>query len=230
MPRQPLALPAIVFFDAVGTLISPEPSAPAVYATVGRRFGSRLDESTIAARFRAAFQRQEETDRAGGLRTGEEREVARWRAIVGEVLDDVPDAEACFHELYAHFARPEAWRCTTGTDDVLNALDERGHILGLASNFDRRLRHLVEGLPPLRPIRNLVISSEIGWRKPAPEFYAEMCRQAGVPAGEILYVGDDLLNDYEGARAAGMRTVLLDPRQRTAVPSTARLISLTELV
>ena len=230
MPRQPLALPAIVFFDAVGTLISPEPSAPAVYATVGRRFGSRLDESTIAARFRAAFQRQEETDRAGGLRTGEEREVARWRAIVGEVLDDVPDAEACFHELYAHFARPDAWRCTSGTEEVLNALASRGHVLGLASNFDRRLRHLVEGLPPLRPIRHLVISSEVDWRKPAPEFYTEMCRQAGTPASEILYVGDDFVNDYEGAQAAGMRAVLLDPRHRMAIPARACLTSLTDLV
>jgi putative hydrolase of the HAD superfamily len=230
MPREPLSLPAVVFFDAVGTLIYPEPSAPAVYATVGRRFGSRLDETTITARFRAAFDRQEEADRAGGLLTGEKREVARWRAIVREALDDVPDAEACFHELYAHFVRPDAWRCTTGTEDVLDALAERGHVLGLASNFDRRLRHLVESLPPLRPIRHLVISSEIGWRKPAPEFYAEMCRQAGTPASEILYVGDDFLNDYEGARAAGLRAMLLDPRQRTALSAQARLTSLTDLV
>jgi putative hydrolase of the HAD superfamily len=229
MPREPLALPPTVFFDAVGTLIYPEPSAPSVYAIVGRRFGSRLDETTLTTRFRAAFHRQEEADRAGGLRTSEEREVARWRSIVREVLDDVPDAEACFHELYAHFARPDAWRCTTGTEDVLNALLGRGHVLGLASNFDRRLRHLVEGLPPLRPIKHLVISSEIGWRKPAPEFYAEMYRQAGSPAAEILYVGDDFVNDYEGAQAAGLQAMLLDPRQRTAVQARARLTSLTDL-
>ncbi len=227
---MPFALPTVVFFDAVGTLIYPEPSAPAVYVTVGRRFGSRLDEATIAARFRTAFHRQEEADRAGVLRTSEEREIARWRTIVGEVLDDVPDAEACFHELYAHFARPDAWRCTAGTQDVLNALAERGHVLGLASNFDRRLRHLSESLPPLRPIRNLVISSEIGWRKPAAEFYAEMIRQACASASEILYVGDDFLNDYEGARAAGLQAMLLDPRQNTALPTQARLTSLLELV
>jgi putative hydrolase of the HAD superfamily len=230
MPREPLALPAVVFFDAVGTLIHPKPSAPAMYAAVGRRFGSRLDETALTARFRAAFRRQEEADYAAGLHTSEEREIARWRAIVLEVLDDVPDPEACFQELYAHFARPDAWRCTAGTKEVLHALSARGHVLGLASNFDRRLHYLVEALPPLRSIRHLVISSEIGWRKPAANFYAEMCRQAGSPAQEILYVGDDFANDYEGARAAGLRAVLLAPRDRAAVPAEATLESLTDLL
>src|SRR5207253_3715625 len=55
-----------VVFDAVGTLITPDPPAPAVYAEVGRKFGSRLGVEVIAARFRAAFRAGEETDRAAG--------------------------------------------------------------------------------------------------------------------------------------------------------------------
>ncbi|HEY7153930.1 MAG TPA: HAD-IA family hydrolase [Gemmataceae bacterium] len=206
-----ISLPPVIFFDAVGTLLHPEPSAPAVYAVVGRRFGSRLDEAAIAARFRAAFQRQEEVDRAAGLRTDEEREIARWRSIVREVLDDVSDMEGCFQELYAHFVGAGSWACAPETADVLGTLAARGHMLGIASNFDHRLRGLAEQLPALRPILHLVISSEIGWRKPAPAFFAEMCRQAGSPADRILYVGDDRLNDYEGARAAGLRAMLIAP-------------------
>ena len=38
------------------------------------------------------------------------REYARWREIVAETLIDVTDAEACFRELHAYFARPDAWR------------------------------------------------------------------------------------------------------------------------
>src|SRR5581483_10886690 len=162
----PFPLPAVVVFDAVGTLIHPEPPAPVVYASVGRRFGSRLDEAAIRTRFRAAFRRQEEADYAGNLRTDERREFARWQAIVGEVLDDVTDAEKCFQELYAHFARADAWRCESQTAEVLAGLAARGHVLGIASNFDHRLRGLVENMPALGPIRYLVISSEVGWRKP----------------------------------------------------------------
>lgn len=227
---MPLSLPPVVFFDAVGTLIHPAPSAPAVYAAIGHRFGSRLDDATIAARFRAAFRRQEEADYAAGLRTDEPREIARWRAIVHEVLDDVSDAEACFQELYAHFARPDAWACLPGTAEVLSTLAARGHVLGIASNFDHRLRGLVEHLPALRPVRHLVISSEIGWRKPTPEFFTEMCRQAGSPPEDVLYVGDDFVNDYEGAKAAGLRAVLLEPIHGASVPVQESISSLSDIL
>ncbi|HEY7308946.1 MAG TPA: HAD-IA family hydrolase [Gemmataceae bacterium] len=229
MPRA-FSLPPVLFFDAVGTLIHPEPSAPSVYTAVGRRFGSRLDEAAIAIRFRAAFRRQEEVDYAGGLRTSEEREVARWLTIVREVLDDVSDAEACFEELYEHFARPDAWACALETAEVLNTLASRGHVLGIASNFDQRLRSLVQHLSALRAVRHLVISSEIGWRKPAREFFAEMCRKARAPWEQILYVGDDPINDYDGARAAGLQAVLLDPHHRASIPPPARLASLTNIL
>jgi putative hydrolase of the HAD superfamily len=207
-------LPAVVYFDAVGTLIHPEPPAPAVYETVGRRFGSRLDEATIRIRFRAAFRRQEEADYADNLRTDEAREVARWRAIVREVLDDVTDTETCFQELYAHFTRTDAWRCEPQTAEVLAELTARGHLLGIASNFDHRLRGLVENIPAFKPIRSLVISSEVGWRKPAREFYAALCQQANSSPEQILYVGDDPINDCLGALGAGLQAVLFAPNQR----------------
>jgi putative hydrolase of the HAD superfamily len=219
-------LPPVVFFDAVGTLLHPEPPAPLVYATLGRRFGTRLDEATLALRFRAAFRRQEEADYANGLRTDEEREIARWRAIVAEVLDDVPEGETCFQELYAHFARADSWRCDPDAAEVLPELVRRGHVLGLASNFDRRLRALVETLPALSAIRHLVISSEIGWRKPAREFFATICQQAAVAPAQILHVGDHPLNDYGGALAAGMQAVLLAKRRRNK----HRIRRLTDLV
>src|SRR5262249_18497827 len=137
---SPLAAVRAVFFDAVGTLLHPEPSAAAVYTAVGRRFGSTLAEAEVSQRFRAAFRRQEELDRAvHGLRTSEEREAQRWRAIVAEVLEDVRDAEGCFATLYDHFARPDAWRLDPGVGEVLRVLSERGLVLGVCSNFDRRL-------------------------------------------------------------------------------------------
>jgi putative hydrolase of the HAD superfamily len=201
-----------VFFDAVGTLIHPEPPAPAVYLAAARRHGSRLDLPAVEARFRAAFARQEAIDRAGQLRTSEERERARWRAIVGEVLDDVAGADRCFDELFAHFSRPASWRCEPGAAATLAALADRGYLLGMASNYDARLRGVAAGLPELRAIRHFVISSEVGWRKPAPEFFAAMCETAGLLPEQVLFVGDDPHNDGDGGRGAGLHVLLLDPR------------------
>src|SRR3954468_9457450 len=109
LARVPRSVRA-VFFDAVGTVIHPEPSAGAAYAEFGRRFGSRLEASEVRRRFAAAFQREEDEDARSGHRTDEGREVQRWRRIVASVLDDVADREGCFAPLYEHFANPAAWR------------------------------------------------------------------------------------------------------------------------
>jgi putative hydrolase of the HAD superfamily len=225
-------MPAVraVFLDAVGTLIHPEPPAPVVYAAVARRHGSRLDLPKIGNRFVAAFLRQEVLDQAAGLRTDEEREVERWRAIVGEVLDDVSDPESCFQELYAHFATAGAWRCEAGTREVLEGLAGRGFEVGIASNFDHRLHGVAAGLPELRPARHLVISSQIGWRKPAPAFFAAVCAAVGRDPAEVLLVGDDFANDCEGAKAAGLRALLLDPHDHSLLPPAERISHIGELL
>jgi putative hydrolase of the HAD superfamily len=218
-----------LFFDAVGTLIHPEPPAPVVYAAAGRRHGSRLGVEEIAVRFRSAFRQQEEVDRGNGWRTSEEREVGRWRQIVGEVLADVRDPEACFAELYAHFGRPDAWRLADDAD-VLGEVARRGFVCGVASNYDHRLGTVAAGLPGLAPARHLVISAAVGWRKPASGFYAAVCAAAGLPARQVLYVGDDRGNDYDGARAAGLVALLYDPRRRETIPAGERLGSLREVL
>ena len=218
-----------VFFDAVGTLFHPEPAAPLVYAEVGRRHGSRLDIDTIASRFRSAFRHEDEIDCRHGLRTDEAREGERWRRIVATVLDDVADADACFKELFEHFSRPENWRLDAAAAVTLMNLARRRYVLGLASNYDRRLRRVVAGTPGLEAIQHLVISSEVGWRKPAPEFFAALCRAVELPPEQIAFVGDDRENDYEGARQAGLQAILLDDSPREADDGATRIRRLAKL-
>jgi putative hydrolase of the HAD superfamily len=229
MSRIPRTIRA-VFFDAVGTLLHPEPSAGDAYAAASARFASRLSRETVNARFRVAFRRQEELDRANGNRTSEEREIARWRSIVTDVLDDVTDADGCFRALYDHFAGPGAWRVESGTAEVLSALAERGLILGLCSNFDHRLHGVVAALPELAAIRHFVISSEVGWKKPAREFFEAVARAAELPSEQILVVGDDLDNDFDGARAAGFAALLFDPQGRSAASPELRIARLSDLL
>ena len=66
-------------------------------------------------------------------------------------------------------------------------------------------------------------------RKPGAGFFREAARAANADVSEVLFVGDDLGNDYEGATAAGLPAVLLDPHGRHAhVPH--RVTRLTELL
>src|SRR5262249_14186390 len=203
-----------IFFDAVGTLIHPDPPAPLVYTATARRHGSVLTPEVIGQRFRVAFQREELEDRESGWRTSEERERKRWRRVVGTVLDDVSDPEGCFQELFAHFSRPTAWLCAPDVAPTLEELARRGYRLGLASNYDHRLRSVLAGRPELRLLRECVISSEVGWRKPAAPFFAEVVQRTGLLPEAVLFVGDDVENDYQGARAAGLHALLVDPKGR----------------
>lgn len=196
-----------IFFDAVGTLLHPEPSAAEVYAQVGHAFGSTRSPAEIRTRFKASFRQQEEIDRANGNRTSEAREIARWRTIVGDVLSDVTDAEACFQHLYDHFARPASWRVEAEAGAVLATLDAAGYVLGMASNFDQRLHAVLAGFPELAPLRQVVVSSEVGHRKPSPLFFAELVRRTELEPAAILLVGDDPYNDVAGAEAAGLRAI-----------------------
>lgn len=212
-----------VIFDAVGTLLHPEPGAVQIYSETARRHGSRLDTNQIASSFRTAFAQQELLDRQAGWRTSEEREFDRWRTIVAEVLVDVNDSDACFHELYDHFSRPTSWRAELRITQALESLADRGIVLGIASNFDTRLRQVLAGMPWRATLEHVLISSEVGWRKPGHEFFEVMSRTIAVPACNILYVGDDPVNDIEGARNAGLQAALFDAQEFNGLESLLRL-------
>ena len=219
-----------VVLDAVGTVIHPDPPAPVVYADIGRAFGSRRTQAEIVQRFRAAFHGEEAEDWRKKLRTSEEREERRWRHIVNEVLDDVADKEGCFRILFDHFAQPAAWRCEDETGPFLSTLAARGYRVGIASNYDRRLRSVVAGMPALALVKHLIISAEVGWRKPAAEFFAALSGALKLPPGEILFVGDDRTNDYEGGRSFGMQVILFDPQEKMIEADVVRIKSLSELL
>jgi putative hydrolase of the HAD superfamily len=57
---------------------------------------------------------------------------------------------------------------------------------------------------------SLVISSEVGFRKPHRSFFQAACAHLGLPAEEVLSVGDDVENDVRGAIRAGLAGLLLD--------------------
>ena len=202
-----------VYFDAVGTVIHPARGAPAMYAEAARRYGLAVEPADVLPRFVEAYRAHEAIDAAGGWRTDEAREVARWRAIVAHALPGSP--EECFRDLYDHFATPDAWVCQPDAAPTFEHLHALGLTLGLASNYDARLRSVVAGRPELaRLAGRVLVSAALGVRKPGAKFFDAVVASAGCAAGDILFVGDDVDNDYAGATAAGMVAVLLDPHDK----------------
>ncbi|MFO0908298.1 MAG: HAD family hydrolase [Isosphaeraceae bacterium] len=219
-----------IVIDAVGTLIEPIPSVADVYRAAADDQGITLDPDEVRTRFAHAFQTEETADQTEHLATHEARESARWRRIVAGVLPEVPDPDRAFALLWDHFSRPDAWRCYPDVAPALQLFRQANLAVCIGSNFDARLRSVLAGLPEFdEPLRSrVVISSEVGFRKPHPAFFEAASRQLARDPARLLSVGDDLENDVLGARRAGFVGVLLDRRGR-AEPGVPRVASLIEL-
>lgn len=81
---------------------------------------------------------------------------------------------------------------------------------GVVSNFKNTLEELLTGLLGPGIFSHYVVSEIHGFAKPEKRFYEAALATIGVPAAEVLYVGDSLKLDVEPARALGMRAVLID--------------------
>jgi len=225
----------IIVFDAVGTLLRPEPAVAEAYASAGRDFGSRLTRAEIDSLFQNIFSVEKALDlRRHQGRTDEERERERWRSIVSGIFDDVAPAlrESLFEVLWQHFAEPKSWRTFDDVGSVLPRLVRAGHVVAIASNFDSRLLPIVAALIPEIPSERIFVSSIVGYRKPAQEFY-RAC-EIGLAnlernAGPLYLIGDDYVEDYSGAKRAGWNSILLDRDDRRPSRYIPRIRSLSEL-
>lgn len=236
-----------VVFDAVGTLLRPEPAVGVAYAMAGRRYGSTRDATEVQTRFRAAWQAEEARDRdagglrtddtgglhanePGGLRTDEARERLRWQRIVAEVFPEVTAQHELFAALWDHFADPGSWRLFDDVAETWRELEQQGLLLAVASNFDERLPGICQSLEPLARCRHVFASSAVGYHKPAAEFYAHVAAALDLPAESILMVGDDQENDVVAARQAGWQAVWLERGKEIGSDSVLTLRAIPSLV
>lgn len=75
----------------------------------------------------------------------------------------------------------------------------------------------------------VILSVEVGWRKPHPEIYAAALEALGAQANQAVFVGDTHLADYLGPERAGIKSFLIDPHDRAGVPATRRLNTVFDL-
>lgn len=204
-----------VLFDAVGTLFFSCRPVAEVYAAAGRERGLDLTAATVRERFVAAFERHfgRLTPQSPSEQTvtSEALERQRWRAVVREVFDPLPGGhEELFAQLWEHFARGPSWQLYSDVEEIWRELCHLPDLqLGIASNYDGRLLTVLRDLPPLNDCRWVFHSAGIGFAKPGRRFFQEIERRLGLGPEELLFVGDDRVNDYEGARQAGWQALWL---------------------
>jgi len=80
----------------------------------------------------------------------------------------------------------------------------------VVSNWDVSLRGVLADIGLGGLADHVVVSAEIGARKPDPTIVEAALRRLRCPAGKALMVGDSLETDIAAAKAAGVRGLLLD--------------------
>lgn len=186
-----------VTFDVGGTLIRPWPSVGHVYAEVAIRHGFNTNPETLNRRFRAAWQAKKNF-----RHTRDD-----WAKLVHHTFGD-SRCDIFFAELYDRFAMPDAWRVFDDVLPNLARLKKAGLKLGVISNWDERLRPLLQKLGLTDSFDAIVISSEVGFCKPTREIFHHALRALQVAPAQALHVGDSEIEDVQGARAAGMKAVI----------------------
>ena len=130
-----------------------------------------------------------------------------------------PSDDASIKELIWIWYQPVIPRSHVDPEVIptLQALQSDGLRLALVSNtllpgcvLDRHLE--LVGLKAFFPIR--VYSSEVGYRKPKPIIFKAAVDQLGLPPSCCAFVGDMVKTDINGARRAGMTSILRKTNKR----------------
>lgn len=193
-----LARPAglrAVSLDAAGTLVFPREPVAETYAAFAKRHGGSASAERIAAELPRALEELKP------LRVGD----PHWRAYFDEVVARTTGCAAAelATELYDHFTQASAWRLAEGARECIEALTAAGLKVGVLSNWDVRLRSILDGLGVTPLLHAIFVSAEIGADKPDRRAFIAACKGFEVKSNELLHVGDSDDADVEGARRAG---------------------------
>ena len=214
-----------LLIDAMGTLVTLADPVPALRAELSRRLGIELEAAPVRAALGAevAYYRTHMQDGVDepSLAALRERCAAVLAAALGPPAADA--APAVMTEVLLASLRFVAF---ADAAPALRRVRAAGTRIVVVSNWDVSLLEVLEqtGLAPL--LDAVVTSAAVGARKPDPAIFAAALALAGGPAVRAVHVGDSPTEDVAGARACGIRPVLLDrspPRAADRRPAPAAL-------
>jgi len=231
---SPIQVPVrALSLDVGNTLIFPHPSLGRVYAGVGARHGLHLDPAVVERRFEAAWRDTQARQTGLIYGTTHEQALGFWYQVNRGVLCDAGlddrQIRALVDDLYTTFGRAHAWRVNPGLEGLLAACRAHRLRLAIVSNWDLRLRPLLEELGFTRWAHPVLISAEVGCEKPARGLFDLAIRALGAMPGQILHIGDTWADDVLGATACGMQAAWLNPAGKPSPDTTATVHDLRRL-
>jgi putative hydrolase of the HAD superfamily len=221
-----------ITFDAGGTLLYPFPSVGHIYSEVIAAHGVSVEASLLETGFRRAWKEAHSTPR---ISIDEHSERDWWRNVVRKTLaghQEPENFDAFFDELWVAFADPARWKLFDGVIETLAEIKKRRYQMALLSNWDHRLRSLIEGLELEKFFDELFISSEVGFEKPDSRIFKMAEKHFKLPSDAFLHVGDSDHHDVNGAKAVGWQWIQIthQPGKGFVNNQISKLVDLLEIL
>jgi putative hydrolase of the HAD superfamily len=213
-----------VLFDVDFTLAKPGPLlGPEGYRLAGERLGLALDPSRYDEARRAAVN---DLEHHPELDHDEEIWVRFTEDIVRGMGGDGPAVREAAFEIVRAWEHAHNFELYEEAVPTLELLRSHGLRLGLISNTSRDLGAFVRHFA--LDVDAWICSGTHGKVKPSPTIFRAALDLLDADPSETVMVGDSLLDDVEGARAIGMRALLVD-REGRHPGAEGRLESLLEV-
>ncbi|MFA5508120.1 MAG: HAD family hydrolase [Vulcanimicrobiota bacterium] len=204
-------MPQAVIFDFAETLAHLEPDkGETLQNFVLERGGPKLDAADIGR----AFKCLEVTNPYSSveIRKNEQRE--HFYRLYNRHLFQLLGVEhlVSSDEYYTYaMSRERRWQLSPHALPLLRKLKTHSVPIYLASNFDSRLRKMLQELKISEYFEKVLISQEMMLEKPDLDFYRAVLEATSLPAPSVVYIGDSYSLDFLPARQTGFAAYLLDP-------------------
>jgi putative hydrolase of the HAD superfamily len=214
--QEPQEQPKVIFLDAVGTLFGVRESVGEAYCAIARQFGVRATPEQVNQAFFHSFQAAPPMA-FPGANTAEipRKEYEWWEKIAHQTFQQVglveqfSDFSAFFATLYDYFAGADPWFVYPEVPRSLAYWRKQQIELGVLSNFDTRLHSVLKALGLREYFTSVTISTEAGAAKPNPTVFARALAKHHCSADRAWHIGDSFREDYQGAKAAGLKAIWL---------------------
>lgn len=220
-------LPKAVFLDVGWTLVYPRDSLWEIFASIVGGTGAdltaegaeKLVYELMAGRRDQALAELE----AGAEYSDSDEEFVRLFEVMGRVIFGMAGVPGDHGALSARFLERfwtiENWALFPDVLDSMQRLRERGIRVGILSNASSDLLDLLRELGILAHCDFTVVSAIEGVKKPDRRIFEVALQRSGAVPREAVHVGDMYVEDVVGARAVGVRPLLMDRGDRAMFPT-----------
>ena len=213
-----------LLFDFFGTLVDYSPSRTIQDFHRSHALVPQLGYDEFLTTIDALFVAYERRGDADDSEFSMDEVAADFLASIGNTGDPARFARTYLTEWQS------AVRVLDGLDGLLRDLRSR-HRLAIVSNT-----HSPSMIPDYLAAWGVadlfdavVLSVDVGRRKPHPLIYRTALAELGVSAAQAVFIGDSYVADYQGPTGQGIDAYLIDRPGRAPVPADRRITSVFDL-